>query len=416
MKGFHKLWKIIKIFVIVTIILPLNGCWDLVEMEEQAYVTVIGMDKGKNNMLEVTIQIVNPQGGGFSSVLGSSTKEPSAETITMTAPNILIIRDVANASITRRINYSHARALVVSEELARSGQLLSNLEGALRDRQVRRNIFMIVSKEKASEFIKSNKAKSESRPHKFYGFMGNRWREVAFVPVSNLHKFIQYAEGQSEVFLNIYGTIKKPGGEKEGFDDDYLPGEIDEEGENPVQVIGSAVFKDGKMIGVLTGEETRYAAILRIDEKVGSIFVNFDDPLDSRHQISARIFKGDIKFNVDIEKEVPEIDIEIPMSVFIIGIPSGVDYVENLDNQKRLERAIEEGMTKRAEKLIEKTQQEFGGEAFSWSREVRRKFKTWDEYKDYNWMEKYSKAKVNVKFDVIIEGFGKHVEPTKVIK
>lgn len=417
MKNTGTLLNAAKMLIIVILIIPLTGCWDLVEMEEQAYVTAIGIDKGKDNMLEVTIQIINPQGGGFSSVLGSSTKEPAAETITLTAPDILTVRDTANASVTRRISYSHARTLIVSEELARSGELLPALEGALRDRQIRRNISLIVSKEKASEFIRSNDPKMESRPHKFYEFMAERWKEAAFVPVSNLHKFLQFTEGKSEVFLNIYGTTEKTEEKVMGEDDEYLPGQIDQVGGNPAQLIGSAVFKGGKMIGTLTGEETRYAAILRLDEKMGSIFINIPDPLKSDYFISARIYKSqNIKFNIDIEKEAPEVSIEIPMSVFLIGIPSGVDYVGNLDNQEHLKRYIAEGMAKRAEELIEKTQKQFGGEAFSWSREVRSKFNTWDEYMDYNWMEKYPKANVDIKFDIVIEGFGKQVEPPEIIK
>ena len=41
---------------------------------------------------------------------------------------------------------------------------------------------------------------------------------------------------------------------------------------DPVQMIGSAVFKDGKMIGTLTGEETRITLFLR-RKALGHTFV-----------------------------------------------------------------------------------------------------------------------------------------------
>ncbi len=41
-----------------------------------------------------------------------------------------------------------------------------------------------------------------------------------------------------------------------------MAGQVPKRGGNPVQLIGSAVFKEGKMIGKLTGEETRIAILL----------------------------------------------------------------------------------------------------------------------------------------------------------
>ena len=51
-------FKIIFVFFLAFV---LTGCWDRVELEEQAYVIVIGIDQGKGNLLSVTYQIANTE-------------------------------------------------------------------------------------------------------------------------------------------------------------------------------------------------------------------------------------------------------------------------------------------------------------------------------------------------------------------
>jgi spore germination protein KC len=63
--------KIIIVLIVILLILSCSGCSDRIELEEQAYVTALGIDKGKDNNLSITYQITNVnygnQGKGMSS-------------------------------------------------------------------------------------------------------------------------------------------------------------------------------------------------------------------------------------------------------------------------------------------------------------------------------------------------------------
>ena len=51
--------------------------------------------------------------------------------------------------------------------------LLHTIYDALKDKEIRLNSYLAVSKEKASEYFLNNRPKMETRPHKYYQFMIN---------------------------------------------------------------------------------------------------------------------------------------------------------------------------------------------------------------------------------------------------
>jgi len=412
------LLKVVKgVLLSIALMFILTGCWDSIEVEQSAFVSVIGLDKLESDKIEITYLISNPQGGGFSSVVESSQKEPPAEIITLKVPDILSARDLLGASVTRQITFTHTKTLVVSEELARSGLFLPNMEAALRDREIRRDMFFVVSKEKASEFIRGNDPKLETRPHKFYEFMAERWKEAALVPLSTTHAFLERTEGKAGLFLNIYGTTQQINANETGNEDEYLAGEINQSGGNPIQMIGSAVFKDGKMIGTLNGEETRLSQLLRPSFQIPSLLSTFPDPLNKDYRITVRIIKEeDTEVEIVTKGEYPKLDIKVHVLFDILAVPSGIDYIKDFEKQRLLESYISKAIREKAEKLIKKTQVEFCGDPFMWSTAARKEFSTWDEYERYNWMEKYEQAQVSVKFEAKIRRLGKQGSPSEAIR
>ncbi|WHH58588.1 Ger(x)C family spore germination protein [Petroclostridium sp. X23] len=406
-------YRMVAVLLIICLgILSLTGCWDRFEIEDMAFVGLIGIDKVGKNKFEVTYKISNPQGGGFSNVVGSSAKEPAAEIITIQAVGPLSARDTANASVTRKLSFTHASVLVVGEEMARSDEFLAVLDGMLRDKQIRRNIFLVISREKASEFIRGNAPKLETRPHKFYDFMSERWQDTALVPLATLNELIKRNDGHGSLFLAVYGTVEKQKPKEEVTEDDFIAGEVPIEGGNPVQMIGAAVFKGTKMIGTLTGEEVRLSLILRQNEKLPSFYSTFSDPIKSEYRITVRVSKTrQTKIKINVKDKQPRIEITVPISMELLSIPSGVNYVEDLDKQKLLKETIEKQLAQKAMKLVEKTEKEFGGEPFKWSILARREFGTWGEFKRYDWENRYTEAEVTVQYNVTIKGVGKQLQP-----
>lgn len=406
--------KVIK--VVMTLIMStllLCGCWDKLELEEQAYVVVLGLDLTEEKLVKITFQIANPQVG--STDKSTAPNEPPSDTVTFTAPDVLSAKELANSVVTRKLSFAHLRTLVIGEELARS-QLLSRIIGsALRDPELRREINVIVSREKSYEFIHNNKPKLETRPHKYYAFMQQRWRDTGHVPYATLNRYLQRVHG--ELFLTIYGTTERLAVKPKANEDEYAAGEIPQIAGDPVQIMGSAVLKNGVMIGTLTGEETRQALLLR-KKTLNHVFVNsYPDPIKKDSRVTVRLIKNGIsKIKIDVKQDPPAVDVNVPIKAQVLSIPSSINYITDVEKQGMLTKLLKAELVKQSNHIIAKSQREFKGEPFVWYLEARKQFWTLEEYNKYDWEKKFTTAKVNVNFDVKLESFGKQLKPQRIEK
>lgn len=405
--------RIVCMCILALMLLP--GCWDKIELEEKGYVAVIGIDKGNIGDLSVTFQIQNPQVG--SSERAKAENEPPSEIITIEAVDVLSAKDTASATVARRLDFSHANALILSEEFARSSECYNYIGELLRDREIRGEINVIISRENASEFIRNNIPPMETRPMKFYELISKRWSESGITPAATLHTFLQRTEQDQSLFLAIYGTTRRDVEKKFGLEDEYLAGEINMKSENPVQLIGSAVFKEGRMIGTLNGEETRIVMLLRESKGFNGIISVLEDPIKSGEKIIAKLSTPKPpKIEVDLKKNKPEIQETIFGEYNIISIPSHIDYVENIKNQELLKKSIERMVEEKTQKLIDKTQREFSGEPFLWGEAVSKEFLKYSDFVKYNWMDKYEDAEVKIQYEVKLKAFGKELNPSNIKK
>lgn len=311
---------------------------------------VLGLDKSRNNLLDVTFQIANPQVG--SSDKGIAQNEPASDIITFTAADIISAKDMANTVITRKLSFAHLRTVIVGEELAKSTVFHNIIGSSIRDPEMRREINLVVSKEKATDFIHANKPKLETRPHKYYAFMQERWRDTGYVPYATLNRYFQRLGG--ELYLAIYATAKRNEKYKED-EDDYLAGQVPQKSGNPIQIMGSAVFKQGKMIGTLSGEETRYALYLRRKSLAYTFLASYPDPLDRKYRVSLRVIKdGNTRIDIDVEKDPPQIKVTVPVKAQIYSIPSLINYASDVEKQQLLKQSMMQGWEVKTSQLIKK--------------------------------------------------------------
>lgn len=402
-----KRWSGLLCLMVLGISL-LAGCGDRTEIEKRAHVVVAGLDKGPEQFLEVTFQVANPQVG--STERGQAEKEPPSDTVTFTAVDIPSAKELANSVITRKLSFTHLQTIVVGEELARSGLFHTFYSSAMTDPEIRREVNIIVSKEKASEFIHANKPKLETRPHKYYSFMQQRWKETGFVPLSTSNRYFQRVSG--ELYLAIYATTLRDERRLSKILGRYIAGQVPQKSGDPVQIIGAAVFKNGKMIDVLTGSETRTALFLRKEESTHSIITSFPDPKDENYNVTVRLLKNKpTKIRVNVKADPAEITAEIDVKVQIFSVPSLHDYILSLDNQKLLKQAVEDMLNTESMKLVKKTQERYRSDPFEWHLEARRHFWTLQEYEQYDWNKQFEQAKVTVKYNAVIENFGKQFKP-----
>lgn len=401
--------NLVKLICLFMLILNLGGCWDKKEIEKNAFVVAIGIDKGTDNRVTITYLIANPNYGTQQQGGGDAVPR---EIITFEADDFISAKNRGNTVIAKEISYDLLKYLIVSEKLAKDKNFIKWIYTTTKDREIRRDSFIIVVKEKASQFITKNDPKLETAAHKYFDQMLKQGNSIGLVPFSELHTFLRITEADADLFLAAYATT-----EHEAMDEDnsnngvnLIAGELFTKGEtNRTQFLGSAVFKEGVMIGKLTGEETRIFYLINNLRKAPTMITTISDPLHENESKAIRIKKpkkNDVKLKIDKQGD-GKIIVKIPLTVDVLSDFSMENYAKSIKKREILKKHIEEQLTKRFENFIKRTQEEFKGQPFGWSLDARRKVLTIPEYKKFNWMETYPDMEVSIAVDIKFGEFGR---------
>ena len=323
----------------------------------------------------------------------------------------MVSRNIANVVIAKEITYDILKVLIVSEELARDKDFIRWMYQATKDREIRRDIAFIVTRESAYEYILSHDPKLETRPHKYFEIIIERGIETSLIPNSDLNGYFNITEADADLYLSILTSLQKdqePSNRKK--DDEYIAGDIRIEGvTSKTQFIGSAVFKQGKMIGTLTGEETRFSNLL--NQANGNSFdmlTTFPIPDNETYRLTARLQKRkNIKMKMDLKNRKPKIDVILPLKVEILSDPLMVNYPKDKAKLEELRIFLEDRIESKMENLVKKTQEEFGSDPFGWSLYARKEFFTLKQWKEFDWMKSYPDMEINIQADIKFGPFGR---------
>lgn len=401
-----------KLAIIFSAFLMLTGCWDQEEIDQRAYVLGIGLDKGEaEGEVELTYLISNPEVGSIQQ--GGGTEEPSHEIITFDAGSLIHSQDIANAVIAKPITYDILDLIVVSEELARSKNFIRWVYDATKDREVRRDTKLIVTKEKASKFLVKNKPKQETRRHEYFEIMLENANSIGLIPNSELHNFFRVTEADADLFITAYATAEHDEHMADkNIDSELLAGKLKVKGNtNPTQFLGSAVFKEGKMIGTLSVEETRLSKMVNTISEKPSFLTSFPDPFMEEYAITVRFTQlKSPNVKVNVTKKSPEINVNLPLQVEVLTDHSMVNYAKDKEKREKLKKHIEERGKEAFLKLVKKTQEEFKGQPFGFSLAARKHFLTIEQWENYDWMNSYPNSEVDINIDIQFGEFGRQSE------
>ncbi|WP_045519593.1 Ger(x)C family spore germination protein [Neobacillus niacini] len=412
----QKTKTVCSLMLFFVMVILLTGCWDRGELEDKSYVIGLGLDRSKQEgKIKVTMLLANPEVGSMQGG-GGSTEKPR-EIISFDANDFIAAKATANSVISRSISYDLLRIFVVSEEFARDPMFPSTFFEVLKDKEIRLNSYLAVSKEKAAQYFLKNKPRMETRPHKYFQFMVNHGIENGLIPDSTLFRYFQSAERGTDLFLAMYTTAIREKNPKIKREDEYMAGELNATGElDDTQFIGSAVFKNGVMIDKLTGQETRTINILDDTTNIKDILVNIPDPFSSsQKQFAARILKTQSnKVKMNLKGIRPKIYITIPLQFEIMSNPSRVNYRKE-KNRQILRKHIADHIEQMNEDLLKKTQTKLKGVPYPLPLFAKKYFGTIQEYKKFNWGKSYLRADIHVKAEIDIVNYGKQTSRPKKV-
>jgi len=410
--------KTVLVICLSVTMLFTSGCFDASEPDDMAYVVALGLDRETGGNLMITLLLAVPIAVGVGPESGEI--ENSTNIITVAAPTILGGINVIDSMISKRVNFSHAKLVVISKELAEQG-VEKFINTFIRFREFRPDTYLGITEGSAEEFLKLSKPVLEYNPSKHFELIMESFAYTGFSNGSTIEEFYSKMEstcGEPVAVLLDISPIQEvrdltellkdfSNRNDEVLEGDYTAGEMPVVYENKIRQMGSAVFRGDKMAGVLTGRETLY--YLMVSGKLGDVYYTLPDLNEGsgnmpeiKDYITLRLSQArKPEISVTIKENIPEVRIKILLEGDIVAITGRNDYSTG-DALKMLEEHASEYIKEKVVSFMEKTRDEFKSDICFIGKHVKKTFLFWEDWLKFNWPEKYEKARLNVDLEVKI--------------
>ena len=194
----------LKLLLIAPLALLLTSCVGE-EPNDIAYITALGIDKAESGYI-YTIQFAKPNKiSGGSSEDGGSGGE-IVENISVESPTLYSAINSANSIVSKQFTMSHAKIIVVSEEIAGDG--LSGLNDTLsRNDEIRPGVYIAIA-ENAGEYLEEVKPTIELNPSKYYQLTYENNSESS-IPQNTAQEFyFSCVSGKEDCVLPLAGVAE----------------------------------------------------------------------------------------------------------------------------------------------------------------------------------------------------------------
>ena len=176
----------IKIFIIILIVIffiSFSYSYKALNIENLAFVVALGIDSSDSKEIKVTFQFVNPP-----STSEGTNQESKVFQDTVDCNSIPNAINIMNSYLARKIDLSHCRNIVFSEEIAKNG-ISNHIYTLMNDIQVRPTSNIIVTTCSANEYIKNSKPSLETSITRYYDIFPNSGHYTGYVSNASIGNF-----------------------------------------------------------------------------------------------------------------------------------------------------------------------------------------------------------------------------------
>lgn len=435
-KNMFKFFAIIVLTLVFMYAFSVSYTSDSVD--NISYVIALAVDEndGEKN-LQVTFEFMDTS--SFSNEGSSESKSAIIDTVNSSSINSAI--NLLNAYIGKQVNLSHCKVVVFSDKLAKKG-ISSEVSELMNNIQVRPTTNIIICKGNALEYIQNSTSQLEKILTKYYDIFPNSSEYTGYTSNILIGEFYNYLTTKECGNLAILGGLNptitpsnssgnpsngdsggSSSGEKSSNNSEgnsskkssqsgeekpdnntplteMLSGNAPILGERGTENIGLAVMKDGVYLGNLSAKDTLCHTL--ISGEVNSFLLTINDTEIYEKYLDIELFENmSPSISVEIENDAPKVNINMKLIGRISGIKDGINYSDeptNLDLDK-ISKATEVTIEKYITEYLEKTRTEFKCDIDYFFNYAKRKFFTLQDWKNYDWSNKYLSCKFNVNVD-----------------
>ena len=164
----------------------LTGCYSAQGIETLAYSVAIGIDKGENDKIKLSLQFAL-----LSENSGESSGSSQSQNSTITSVDCASIDSgisLINSYISKKVNLSHCKAIIISEELAYEG-ISEYIYTLVNNIQIRPDCNVIISRCKAKDYLDNSTPTLESVSARYYEFTLNSSEYTGYTENVKLYNF-----------------------------------------------------------------------------------------------------------------------------------------------------------------------------------------------------------------------------------
>ena len=401
MKKFRNFLLRFLIFCIISILIfSLSGCYSVQSIDDLAYVVALGIDLGKNNNLELTVQLTFPNSADSSSSSGEAapTIINSVECSSINSGISLL-----NSYVSKEINLSHCKVLIFSEAIASRG-IGSEIYTLSNQVEIRPDCNVIISKSSAKQYITNSKPELENLVVKYYELTPYSNEYTGHITNATMSNFFNALSANYGDPVAILGN-----GNKLSITPSNVTVNPEQEfnivaGENPLveyerksENLGLAVFKQAKLVGELTAFENLLHLILT--NQFESSVISIDNPYKENSAIDiALYFHKNTKINAKLVNGSPYVKSTIYLNARLLSVDK---ISESLTPEKieELELLINSYLENAFLDYQYKTAKVFEADIDNVGKNLIKNLKNDNEWNNYNWPSNYK----NTFFDVDVK-------------
>lgn len=372
--------------LLMLLCISLSGCSTASQVEDQAYVLLMGLDRSEDGRLEMCVQIPRVAGNSGETSSGSVQGDENYLKLSVKADSYEAALEKLDWASPRNVNLAQMKLIVLSRDLAQESGCGELIEHIAQTERLFTAARMVVCEGSARDFVGSIQPNVGARISTDIEAMFKHYNDRGYVPVSRLAEFYYQSESVYSDPMITYALLNETGAEKQRDSDgetqasEALSGSIegfsqDYESEIDARYLGAAVFAQGQMQGIFTGMETILANLMRNELKS----FRYECGDQSLELVPTR----PVYIQVDTSPEVPKIRINAKLSY--AAQEKAPD--ENLLREK-LETDIRNTI---------RSAQQMGAEPFGFAEAAARSFLTLEKWINYDWRTRFQSAEVEIK-------------------
>ena len=387
--------KLLIIVLIIIFIYSFSASYSSLNISNCAFAVAIGIDKSTSNKLNVTFEFI--------------TTSPSGESISETKPILNSVDcssitngiNIMNAYLGKKVNLSHCKLIIFSEELAKEG-ISDEVYSLMNEVQIRPSANIVISQCNTRYYIENSIPSLESLIPKYYDIFPHTSEYTGYTCDATIGNFFNSLVCNYSSPYAILGGITTTNDTSTQINDSTIKSdESPIEGNRSAQNIGLAIFKDDKLSGELNAIET--LCFLNIIKKVDNFLVSIPYEQGSSSQIDIYLTPNSTH-NIDVSfvNGAPFIKLKLDFSGKIYSMSKNSEYLD-IDVLNSISNSCNNYLEGQFYNYLYKTSSVFESDINNFGSYALSKFFTTTEFEKYNWLDNYKNSTFKVEIDTIID-------------